>query len=190
MLQSYQSSEVNIFFTSDLHFSHSNILEFCKESRPVNTIKEHDDLLISNWNDSVNDDDIVMCLGDMFFGSQSVAHTILPELKGKKVLIYGNHDLKIRNDRSLQAHFIGLHDYYECKIDGIHVVMFHYPIFEHNKMFSGAFHLHGHTHGKVSLPGRTMDVGIDSRPNSDMRLWRWDEVYNNLITKEYQRGSK
>ena len=36
-----------LFFTSDTHFGHRHILEFCK--RPFSSIEEHDEQLIANW---------------------------------------------------------------------------------------------------------------------------------------------
>lgn len=57
-----KSSEVKIWFTSDTHFGHKNILRFCK--RPWNTVEEMDEGLIQNWNKVVGKDDIVFHLGD------------------------------------------------------------------------------------------------------------------------------
>lgn len=40
-----------IFFTSDLHFGHENVLSF--DNRPFETVEEMDDELIKRWNDKV-----------------------------------------------------------------------------------------------------------------------------------------
>jgi len=51
-------------------------------------------------------------------------------------------------------------------------------------MQHGGYHLYGHTHGNYQHPGRAMDVGIDSRPNGDMRPWSWEEIDEILSKKE------
>jgi calcineurin-like phosphoesterase family protein len=56
------SSKQGIWFTSDTHFGHNNILKFCK--RPWNTVEEMDEALINNWNAVVGTNDIVFHLGD------------------------------------------------------------------------------------------------------------------------------
>ena len=52
-----------IFFTSDLHFGHKNLLKFTKP-RPFTTIEEHDQTIIDNWNSVVNQDDTVYVRND------------------------------------------------------------------------------------------------------------------------------
>lgn len=80
----------NIFFTSDLHFKHENILIY--SSRPFETIGHMDCIFISNWNTVVNENDIVFILGDFIRGAKSEWKQILGLLNGKKYLILGNHD--------------------------------------------------------------------------------------------------
>lgn len=59
------SAEVKIWFTSDTHFGHNNIMKFCQ--RPWKTVEEMDNALIQNWNSVVGENDIVFHLGDFAF---------------------------------------------------------------------------------------------------------------------------
>ena len=49
--------EEGLWFTSDTHFNHENILKFC--NRPFKDITEHDQKLIENWNSKISPDDTV-----------------------------------------------------------------------------------------------------------------------------------
>lgn len=84
------------FFIADTHFGHRRIIEFCPDSRPFNSIEEHDNTLIENWNEVVSENDRVFVLGDFFLGGykrEDRIKEILNQLKGNKVLVQGNHDL-------------------------------------------------------------------------------------------------
>lgn len=85
------SSKQRIFFTSDLHFGHQNIIRFC--NRPWKTTDEMEEALIENWNSVVTDDDIVFDLGDFAFAPNSKWKEILGELNGQHHLIVGNHKI-------------------------------------------------------------------------------------------------
>ena len=54
-----------IFFTSDLHFGHENVLRF--DNRPFETVEEMDEELINRWNDKVGKGDLVYVLGDLIW---------------------------------------------------------------------------------------------------------------------------
>jgi calcineurin-like phosphoesterase family protein len=79
-----------IFFTSDTHFSHKNSLRYC--GRPFLTTKAMDEAMINAWNSLITDNDTVYHLGDVSMHTSPIKR-ILPRLKGKKILIVGNHDL-------------------------------------------------------------------------------------------------
>ena len=81
-----------IWFTSDTHFYHSNIIGFCK--RPFKNVEDMNETLIENWNRVVGQDDIVFHLGDFCLGGSAEWTKILDRLNGKIYLIMGNHDLK------------------------------------------------------------------------------------------------
>lgn len=84
--------ESGVFFTSDTHFGHKNILDFCH--RPFSCIEEHDEALITNWNSVVGPDDTVFHLGDFGFGGYPFWKSIVEQLNGHIILIIGNHDWK------------------------------------------------------------------------------------------------
>ena len=58
---------MSLFFISDLHFSHTNIIKY--ESRPFANSVEMNDTLIKNWNMKVQPTDTVYILGTMIKSS-------------------------------------------------------------------------------------------------------------------------
>lgn len=79
-----------IYFIADMHFSEENIMRY--ENRSFSDIAEMNNELLVRWNSIVNQDDEVYILGD--FGADGQEKIILNQLKGKKYLIKGNHDIK------------------------------------------------------------------------------------------------
>lgn len=79
-----------IFFTSDTHFGHRNIIKYC--DRPFSSVEEMDEHMIRVWNEQVGVSDIVFHLGDFSFYNTSESQRIYDRLKGHKILIRGNHD--------------------------------------------------------------------------------------------------
>lgn len=54
-----------IWFTSDTHFGHTNIIEYC--NRPFSCIEEMNGKIINNINSKVKHNDILYHLGDFSF---------------------------------------------------------------------------------------------------------------------------
>ena len=133
-------------YISDLHFGHKNILRF--DNRPYNSVEEMEEQLILNWNSVVSKDDTVYILGDFCWGKEKDWLRLLPLLKGKKVLISGNHDiLKNRMTGQLKAEFEDIKDYKEIYDEGRKVIMCHYPILAYKHSYDdNTFMLHGHVH--------------------------------------------
>ena len=88
----YKFNGSGVFFTSDTHFNHTNIIRFC--SRPFKDVEHMNETLIANWNRVVGPDNIVFHLGDFCLGGSAEWTKILKRLNGKIYLIAGNHDMK------------------------------------------------------------------------------------------------
>ena len=150
-----------IWFTSDQHFNHDNIIQYC--SRPFSNVASMNEALIDNHNSVVGPKDQVYHLGDFAFrGDEKSTRALARKLNGRHTLILGNHD----NERALPRILFDWCCHYrilETKIDDIQVTMCHYPMLSWQASFHGSFQLHGHTHGTVGFDPavRRLDVGVD-----------------------------
>ena len=80
-----------VFFVSDTHFGHENIIRFC--NRPFLNVEEMNEVLIENWNKIVPEDGTVFHLGDFALGGSNIWNEVLPCLNGQIYLILGNHKI-------------------------------------------------------------------------------------------------
>lgn len=154
-------SFVNQFFISDTHFSHQLMVL----NRPFSTIDEMDRFMIDAWNSVVRDTDIVWHLGDFSFADEKRTKVIFDQLNGRKRLILGNHD--IHHDGSLRKSISQLAwdrppvQMADIRVDGERVILCHYAMLAWPAQHRGSFHFYGHSHGKLTAPGRARDVGVD-----------------------------
>jgi len=81
----------NTWVMSDHHFGHSKIAEF-EPSRIIRATElgyeNYEEMMITEHNKLVKQDDIVCFMGDLSFNSPSKA----TQMNGRKILIVGNHD--------------------------------------------------------------------------------------------------
>lgn len=140
---------MTVYFTSDLHFGHKNIIAFDK--RPYLNTTEMNEDLIKRWNNKVGKNDLTYVLGDLFLNSDcSFVQNTLKHLNGQIILIKGNHDRWLHNadNKKLLA---GVKDYDDIKItlkDGTikRCILSHYFMPFYNGHFNNVIHLHGHSH--------------------------------------------
>ena len=178
-----------VFFTSDTHFNHANILRFC--NRPFKSVEEMNETIIANWNSVVGMDDDVFHLGDFCLGGAAEWTTILDRLNGKIHLIIGNHDLK-----NLRQGFVSRFEEVVMQrhivIDKHSIYLNHYPFL----CFSGAYkddvwQLFGHVHTRKNNTGidanrlqhlypTQYDVGVD---NNNFTPVSYDQVQK-IIEKQ------
>jgi calcineurin-like phosphoesterase family protein len=173
------SLDQQIWITSDLHLGHTNILKFQK-NRNFNNIEEMDQHILYEWESKVGPNDIVFVLGDVSWYPVHKTAGIIQSLPGHKILIRGNHD-----KFELKPFFDQSFEYLTLHIDGIPIIMFHFPIHDWDRRHHGSFHLHGHTHGSLLSDNRRKDVGLDA--NSKLTLFNWEEIKTELLTKPYPK---
>ena len=132
------------FYIADLHLGHANVIRF--DNRPFSSISEMDETLISNWNQTVTNNDTIYILGDFIWLKESEWPVWVSRLKGRKVLIRGNHDPK-NFSATTKALFQEIADYKEIMDGDRKVIMSHYPIPFHKSDYSDrTWMLYGHVH--------------------------------------------
>ena len=156
-----------LYFTSDLHFCHENIIRHT--NRSFRNAEEMNQTLIKNWNQIVSAGDEIYILGDFTMKGPEIAMELLSQLKGKKHLILGNHDRFAKNSGFEQTLFASIREYAEVTYQNTRFILFHYPILEWNAFFRGSVHLHGHQHNHEDYNLRNRqegvlryDVGVDA----------------------------
>ncbi len=171
-----------VWFTADTHFGHANIIRYCK--RPqfqcgdevlsddgtlqwVNDrvrderLKEHDEFLISNWNNYVKAGDVVYHAGDFGFGKslEELLH-YFERLNGSIHLIYGNHDrVKLMNG----IPFAWQGERKSIVVQKQRIIIDHYAGKVWDGSHSGSWQLFGHSHGNLEDDSTllSLDIGVD-----------------------------
>lgn len=172
-----------IYFTSDQHYWHARVIEYC--GRPYKDVNEMNEMMIKNWNDVVQPDDTVYCLGDFSLAIRAV-EVITPRLNGIKYLVPGNHDWchsyhrksrkEERRKQFIQRYtdlgWIVLPEQTTLEIDGVGTVnMCHHPYYlthpsddkyeKWRPTDDGNWLLCGHVHEKWKVVDKMINVGVD-----------------------------
>ena len=173
--------DVQYWVTSDMHFSHKNILKFHPESRPFTDVEQMNEKIIEQWNNTVDPEDVVFHLGDFTMAGQQVAKDILERLNGHIVHVLGNHDKGVNSLPVNKFHYL------EVRYKKQLIVMSHYPMRAWNGGHRGSIMLFGHCHGSLTQPaGRTMDVGYDANYGGILPLDLVQRTLNNrdIVTED------
>ncbi len=159
-----------IYVTSDAHFGHRNIIEFCnRQFGDVHSMNKH---MTESWNKVIKPEDEVYYLGDFSLTmSKRFARNLLCKLNGIKYMIKGNHDRTYMLNNYKNSGLIQWWDY-SHEMSYVHngktynFSMSHYP--HYPSKGSDIICLHGHVHGiyehhgeYVHAPG-VIDVGVDN----------------------------
>jgi calcineurin-like phosphoesterase family protein len=151
---------MSIFFTSDTHFNHINIVKYCK--RPFNDVEHMNRELTNNWNERIKPDDTLYHLGDFAMGKREFIAPIRKALNGRIILIRGNHDRS--KTAMLEAGFDEVYDSLFLELNGLKLWLQHKPL-SHIHFLSKKvdYHLCGHVHEKMVRQGKIINVGVDVR---------------------------
>ena len=166
---------MSFFFTSDFHSGHNNILHLC--NRKFKNMDDMMNTIITNHNAMVTDSDITYDLGDVAYKCHpNVVVELLNQLNGKRIIIWGNHDKPLNEAlkkgmlkdliKSGKLELIG--DPYPCQpvytteINGQIIVMCHYSLRTWPHAFRRSWLLFGHSHSKLPMFYKSMDVGVDT----------------------------
>lgn len=169
----------NIFFTADTHFGHKNIIKYC--GRPFGNVHKMDDEIIKRWNEVVGEKDTVFHLGD-FGWFKKTAVECRGQLKGRIVLFRGTHDKNIPKSLFAETHLAK-----RFKINGIKIMMCHFPFQSWPHSHHGSWHLHGHSHGNAKpIPNACrLDVGVDTH---NFYPWSFAEIEEYMKDKYSKFG--
>ena len=141
-----------MWFTSDQHFFHHNVLEYCK--RPFKSAHEMNETIIANYNALVSPSDTVYMLGDLGILNSSALpklESVIQRLNGNKHLILGNHDM-YKPFTYVRMGFVSVHT--SLEVEGFYLA--HEPAVHK----SGPV-LCGHVHEKWLRQANVVNVGVD-----------------------------
>jgi len=177
---------MRIYFTSDLHLHHKNIIRYCKRNPYFRNIDEMDRGLIANWNSIITNFDKVYHLGDFCFTRDNhIYGEAMHMVHGRTVFLRGNHDNGLQHA-----------DYFICRrIGGMKIFMRHWPPWINPLRFVHSFDipcdvdliLCGHVHDKWK--SKVHNVGQRRVPviNVGVDVWGYKPINMTTIMEEVKR---
>lgn len=164
----------NIWFTSDQHFDHKNIITYC--NRPHSDLWEMTEDIIERFNLDVKDSDTTYHLGDFCFNPNNIK-PILSRLRGRHILIAGNHDRCFAKKAAVQRYveygFVEVHRR-GLFLDAHELFLSHYPVSFYHEQYNPRYQqsiraypeyktLHGHVHDLWRYKRNLVNVGVDQQ---------------------------
>jgi calcineurin-like phosphoesterase family protein len=173
------------FFTSDLHFGHANIREYCPDRLALGPdVDAMNEELIARWNETVGPSDLVVIVGDLVMGKKALTLPLLTRLNGTKELLPGNHDAMFHKQgekyrkavemyEAVGVHVLHSDMYHDNDLDGHRVLVCHFPYSGESQLGvedrypddrpvdRGEILIHGHVHDMWKINGRMINVGVD-----------------------------
>lgn len=200
----------NVWFTSDLHILHKNILHHQPKRIELMGLKDKDDIeghakyIIDLWLNTVKRHDHVYVLGDMIFSSQQDSIKVLHKLKSTGChihLIVGNHDKSIQRLYNMfdSIDLIKVVDFKKSNFpfleENISITMCHYPMKSWPRKAHGGICCHGHTHDNSPWENDGSDLEVNVGFDAELaefnlisleKLYGWyKKKLNGLSPKDY-----
>ena len=171
------------WFTSDPHFGHDNVLDFC--NRPFEDMEDMMEVMRKKHNALVKPEDTVIYVGDIFFHTDKpVAKAYMDSLNGKKILVRGNHDRKARDMTQMGFDFVV--EEMVLVIANERVTVSHYP-------FKAPLYIHHYFNLRAKLYKLLRKKGAwslsrrfyDRRPDNKGQFLLHGHTHNSLKRMEY-----
>lgn len=151
-----------IYFTSDTHFFHKNIIEYC--DRPFLNVEMMNEGLIEKWNRRVLPEDTVYHIGDVSFGKFGPTQEIIKRLNGHKILIKGNHDRS--PERMIEIGFQECYKTLYLQTEKGMAYLQHEPAANGIWGDLAEFQICGHVHNDWKVKEKWYNAGVD--------VWEWE----------------
>ena len=148
----YGQKAKKTWVVADPHFGHAGVCKFLRNDgsklRPWDNPDDMDKELIKRWNSVVGEFDRVYLLGDVVINRRCLS--ILHSLRGRKVLVKGNHDIFKLEDYT--SYFDDIRAYVVGKThSGKMYIMSHIPVHPDSLGERWACNIHGHTHSNLVM---------------------------------------
>lgn len=174
------------FFTSDTHFDDEYALSYF--GRPFQSVDEMNAVMVERWNSVVAKEDLVYHLGDFTLENLSHFTKWARQLNGNIRILPGSHDQPWLKDfvasENIQviAPLVSL-EFSELGTTGQPqvIVLCHYSMQIWDRSNHGAWHLFGHSHGKLKGIGNSFDVGVDCTEFVPLSLEQVAEKMSRLL---------
>lgn len=161
----WEAKNDQILFWGCLHWHHNPSWDIpIWKRRGFNSVQEHDEAIVKNWNSKATDKTTGFLLGDTMFGMGGSKEfmSLMRQLKFQRLFVMsGNHHAGFKqafdeiNDNTLYVdgnyskEVIFVPNYLEAFINGQPIVMCHYPVLSWNGAGKGSWMLFSHVHGSL-----------------------------------------
>ena len=143
---------------SDLHLNHGAII--AAGGRPFRDATQMRGALLAAWQETVSEDELIICLGDVTIGpARPAVDEALAALPGTKMLITGNHDFAPFRPAPKNYGFEAVYPTLIAETDPP-LLLTHEPL---DTVPAECFNIHGHLHGKAGSPwsARHLNVNVE-----------------------------
>jgi len=186
-----------IYFTSDTHFGHNNIIKYC--NRPFDNVHIMDQIMLDRINETVGADDTLYILGDFCYRGKTTPGSYRSRIVCQDVhLVLGNHDKRSDYIDNMSAAridvgFTSVSEVKEIIYCNQRLYLSHYPHRSWPASHKGSWMLYGHVHSKLDHEDKvskrkTLDVGVDNGANYNKPFgqpWSFKELQKLFTSYQY-----
>ena len=163
-----------LFFMSDHHFGHKNIIKYANRPFNIHDVAEMNEYMIEKHNSVVGPDDYCILGGDISFAPVEKANVHLSRMNGYKIFILGNHDFNRDNtvkEYDVEESWLWWHPF---RLDEeFQLIVSHYPL---DNLPTDIINIHGHIHEKLSPNPQHINMCVEHHDYTPVRMDRMLEI--------------